>query len=203
LTLSNGTAIVNGNASITYNYTSSRLTAYNAAIGAGSVSTSLYLPGGNEYSLDSSGNNLALVFSGVQKYIFTSTGQPIFRTVPASNPTDTSGYKVAMIDSTGKMIRASVNQLAGGFNLNSTITTVSGSTSGFATFSQPFFGASYKKIVIYCQALNGTASYTFPTAFTYVPVVANPSVAISTTINSTSITVTGTTQTGIIILEGY
>ena len=50
--------------------------------------------------------------------------------------------------------------------------------------------------MVYCNALTGTASYTFPTAFTNVPVVL-------TTLSATAMTVTGSSTTGPIIVEGY
>lgn len=85
-------------------------------------------------------------------------------------------------------------------------TTVAGSTSGNAVFSQPFDGAYYKKVIVLLEALDGTAAYTFPVAFTETPdyfIGANATGATLTALSTTAVTVSGLPSSGVIVLEGY
>jgi hypothetical protein len=83
-------------------------------------------------------------------------------------------------------------------------TTVNASTSGTVVFSQPMGGLSNKRIVIYCNAALGTASYTFPMPFVQTPqVISQTLAALVTAVSATAVTVTGATSTGFIELGGY
>ncbi len=87
-----------------------------------------------------------------------------------------------------------------------TQTTVNATTSGTVKYSQPEQGSSYKKVIAYAAAALGTASYTFPTAFTNTPVILTTNglgAAVVTALSTTAMTITGTTTTGFIIVEGY
>ncbi len=97
-------------------------------------------------------------------------------------------------------------KVTGSVDITTNQQTVNGSVSGSAVFSMPFMGTNYKKVIIYCNALNGTASWTFPVSFTYKPAALQTSellVKLVTSLTNTSVTVTGSNSTGFIIIEGY
>ncbi len=96
---------------------------------------------------------------------------------------------------------------SGGLHNAATQTPVNGSTSGTVTFSQPEQGGSYKKVIAYCDSLNGTASYTFPVAFTQVPVKIYPTGISAITVSvltTSSVTLSAAPDgDGFVIFEGY
>ena len=100
-------------------------------------------------------------------------------------------------------INADGNMSALAFKPNATQTTVSGSTSGNAVFSQPVQGASWKKVLVSVNALIGTATYTFPTPYTVTPKVTSGNGSLVTALSTTSMTVTGSTTTDVITIENY
>jgi hypothetical protein len=92
-----------------------------------------------------------------------------------------------------------------------TQTSVAGSTSGTAVFSEPQQGSSWKRIEIVLTALTGTASYTFPVAFVKTPdsfVGFTATGATASSISTTAVTITSaasgaSASSGTIMLEGY
>jgi hypothetical protein len=89
--------------------------------------------------------------------------------------------------------------------LNSTAqATVNCSTSGNVLFSEPERGVNYKRVSIYENACVGTAAWTFPVAFSHAPQVVSQSLASTAgTPSATAVTITGTTSTGFVELNGW
>jgi hypothetical protein len=84
--------------------------------------------------------------------------------------------------------------------------TVSCSTSGTAMFAQPAKDQFNKTAKVFLNACLGTASYTFPIAFTNTPAIVTTNEIASTVVTALStsaMTVTGATSTGFIVIEGW
>lgn len=102
-------------------------------------------------------------------------------------------------------------QFAQALNTNAPRTTVNGGIGGSIEWVMPCQGSGYKKILIQLIDLIGNASFTFPVAFDVDPLVLTPGstsgapVGAVTVLSKTGATITGTgsSDNGIIIIEGY
>lgn len=174
-------------------------------------------------------------FTGVtSEFEFTATGNLILSNTLVAAIADASAfetlntgkYSFSSSSSSGGTVDTSLCRSAAGIvevgtsttcNANGTVaaavwnsgapqTTVSCSTSGSAIFSQPMQGTSDKRVLIHLSACIGTASYTYPVAYTNTPsCYASSALACSllTSTSGTAVTVTGATSTGSIFLEDY
>lgn len=89
-------------------------------------------------------------------------------------------------------------------NLEAAPTVTSGSISGTAAFNEPIRATYYKKIIVYCNSLAGRATYTFPVAFTNLPIVSVGAKKIKIeTLSTTKVTISANSATGELIFEGY
>lgn len=84
-----------------------------------------------------------------------------------------------------------------------TQSTVNCATSGSIVASQPNQGSSYKNVIIYANACLGAAVYTYPTAFTNTPEILSASLSAIASCSTTACTITGTTSTGFLEVNGY
>lgn len=87
-------------------------------------------------------------------------------------------------------------------NSSANFTIVSCSTSGTAYFSEPLQGTNYLKVVVHLVACTGTASYTYPTAFSGTPDVSGGLSATVSAHSTTAVTVTGVGTSGFVFLDG-
>ena len=144
---------------------------------------------------------------GIVTHAATNTG--ITYTVAANVYIDgppAAGSHVTITNAYSLYVNAGASYFGGAINSAVTQTSVGGSVSGTANFSQPMQGSSWKVVMIYLNALRGTATYNFATAFTNTPaIIATNGLASSvvTSLSTTAVTVTGSPSTGYIILQGY
>src|SRR5271154_1134848 len=142
------------------------------------------IEGGATFQLHAS-NAITIAYDGTNYYVESPAAQP------QNAPAVTHEWLNSFSSITGIFGQSQplYNDLGG-----TTQTTVNASGSGTVVFSQPFVGSSYKKVVIYFNTATGTASYTFPTAFTETPgIVITSTVAatVVTTLSATAVTETG------------
>lgn len=84
--------------------------------------------------------------------------------------------------------------------------TVAGTVSGTAIFAQPIQGNAWKKVIVYCSNLTGDAAYMYPFHFMNTPIITTvgglPS-SVVTSITTLGVTVTGSSTTGYVTIEGW
>ena len=120
-------------------------------------------------------------------------------TTPVSGMIENNGTNLEYTDSTPTRHKLAT----GAADADAAQTIVNGSGSGTVIFTQPRFGTSDKVVKCYLNSLVGTASYTFPTAFTHTPQVLSQSLAATASVSTTGVTITGTSQTGFVELSGF
>jgi hypothetical protein len=143
----------------------------------------------------------------------TSNTAGVNFTLAAGNGTGTGGsgainFQTAPVGSTGSTPNtlATVVSISNKGAINSSAPQTVLTATGTATFSEPFQGASYKKVIIFLNAFTdtGTQTYTYPTAFTNTPYVYGLSAGVAgATASTSSVSFTVTGATGLVFLEGY
>jgi hypothetical protein len=184
---------------------------YDSQIGSGTVTIS---SGGSVYLSNCSlpgGSNSISISSGGNGYLyFCQFGTSAANTVSGSGALELGPVTFqggGHTSTYGSSLTITSDQISQGPTcILAATTTVNASTSGTVAYSQSFQGATYKKVIAYCAAAVGTASYTFPVAFTNTPVVVSTNglaTTIVTSLSTSAMTITGATSTGYIIVEGY
>ena len=141
--------------------------------------------------------NIKSIGSARHLYTYAPIGANNFDSTSFGRGYDSSHIPTEVVDISGGVA------LTGSIKLATSQTTISGSTSGSGIFVMPHQGAAYRMVMMRSASLNGTATWTFPTAFTYTPSVTFTDSGLSvTSISTTSVTITGTGTTGIVKIEG-
>ena len=165
------------------------------------ASTSLNAPlvnGASGLNVQTGSGNIVFLPDGTSRWYMGATSGSFLATTDNAVNIGASGANRPANIYVGTSVTAPV------FDSSATQTTVNCSTSGSVTFSEPFAGSSLKRVEIHAAACVGTASYTFPTAFSFAPQVLSQSLAsIATSVSATAVTITGSTSTGFLALDGY
>lgn len=159
---------------------------------------------------DGTSSSLILSSSAGENYIESGTANmagkaPLNITGPSASQLTSMIINSASTATTGSF-SASGNVSGAYLLLNGAQSSVSCSTSGLVIFAEPFQGSLDKRVTMYFSACVGTASYTYPTAFSKTPSVFasnNVAASVATSVTATAVTVTGTTTTGTLVLEAY
>jgi len=93
-------------------------------------------------------------------------------------------------------------------NLSTATNTLAGTTAGSAIWNMPYQGSGYKKVIVYLNGYENTTTtaqtITFPTAFTYTPIVTTSISGVSASTTALTLPASMTaTATGYVIVEGF
>jgi len=93
-------------------------------------------------------------------------------------------------------------------NLSTATNTLTGTSAGSVIWNMPYQGSGYKKAIFYLNDYENTTTtaqtITFPTAFTYTPIVTTSISGVSASTTTLTLPASMTaTATGYIIVEGF